>query len=195
MNRLHRFRSPARRALACVFLLASFGTAGPAYGDWPSGSKIFGVAAAGLLAPSQIGALTRRGGADFTLGWSWQVPFTVFALLARDDAHRGEAPSDWLKRHRVVGALGLLPVASGGHVRGRIGYRFSVRYFFAGAGGTFASPGNTWSPELGARFLHWRRHAQDDAWDPALHLLVRPEIAPGFDEVRAVTVLLGWTFI
>jgi hypothetical protein len=35
------------------------------------------------------------------------------------------------------------------------------------------------------------RGRSDGIWDPAFRLLVRSEIAPAFDELRAVTVLFG----
>jgi hypothetical protein len=196
LTRLPRCRSRARRSLAAVLVLAFLGAATPAYADFPSGSRILGFGALGLLAPSEAGALIRDERGDFVFGWSWQIPLTIFVLLLREESIRmGEPPPRWLMNHRFIGGVEVLPTASDGHVRGRLGYRFGTHHFVAGFGGTLAARGNTWSPELGVRFLHSTRRVKDDAWDPCMHILVRPEIAPAFDGLRGVTVLLGWTFI
>ncbi len=128
-----------------------------------------------LLAPSEIGTLVTSDGPRFTLGWSGQYPFPDH------------------ERHRFIFGVNWVP--GGPHaVEGRFGYRYAPGRVFGGLGlaldghGTFGQ-GAAWSPELGVNLVP--RHWESESFK--VHLLVRGELAPAFDQVRGVGVLLGWT--
>ena len=127
------------------------------------------------LLPGEIGSLMTGSGADFDLGWSWQVPFTRSL------------------RHRVAGSVDWVPGNSDHHVMGRVGYRFGMRHFFTGLGPAFDHSGTTWSPELGVKFAH--AGDSDEQLDLSLHIVVRADIAPAFDRLRTVTILFGWNIL
>ena len=79
-------------------------------------------------------------------------------------------------------------------IRGRFGYRYARRYFLVGFGGSFSGEGDTWSPEVGVQFAHFRFGAPDARGfetenENAAHLIVRTELNSRF---RGVTILLGW---
>ncbi len=128
----------------------------------------------GLLFPSDVGLfVTPNGSPDFDVGWSWQIPIT-FSCHAR-----------------LTGSVEVLPTDAN-VIRGRFGYRYARRYFLAGFGGSFSGDGNTWSPEIGVQFAHWRLGGADQRpseTENVAHLLVRTEFDSRF---RGVTILVGW---
>jgi hypothetical protein len=129
--------------------------------------------AAGAALPSETGALLDGRAAHFVVGWSWQVPVTATF------------------RHRVVSGFNWIPGGDDHRWEGRLGYRFGSRNFFLGAGASLEHAGVTWSPEVGVRLLPGLHG--DPQLDPAAHVMVRAEVAPAFDALRGVTILLGWT--
>jgi hypothetical protein len=137
----------------------------------------------GLIAPSEIGAIfpqpVAQNGADFALGWSWQIPIPV--------GHGQLADS----RHHLVGGVDYVPADDSSRVRGRIGYRYDRRYWFAGLAAGIDSNSFSWSPEIGVKFFNFL--PADEAVSPSLHLLVRGDVAQGLDSLRSVAVLLGWS--
>ncbi len=131
----------------------------------------------GLIMPSDVGVFVpASSGPEFDLGWSWQIPIT-------ESCHG-----------RLTGSVELIP-GDASLVRGRFGYRYARRYFLVGFGGSFSGDGNTWSPELGVQFAHWKfdepdlRFPDSEPRPNAAHLLVRTEFNSRF---RGVTILLGW---
>jgi hypothetical protein len=130
-----------------------------------------------LLLPSEIGTFVTDGDVDFMFAWSWQVALSP-ACHSRLAAEFEVLPTD---PHPV---------------RGRLGYRYGTRYFLGGLGGTLSGAGFTWSPELGMQFAHWRFwNAAGEENENSFHLLVRAELAPAFDGLRGVTLLLGWNIM
>ena len=106
--------------------------------------------------------------------WSWQIPLSP-------DCH-----------NRLATELEVLP-AETYSVRGRLGYRYGARYFLVGLGGTLSADGYTWSPEAGVQFAHWRFCCLSvNENENSFHLLVRAEVAPAFNRLSGVTLLLGW---
>jgi hypothetical protein len=166
--------SPAR-AVASGHSAFSFGPSAP----FPCGGSTTSIVT-GLLLPSEVGAFLSDDDVDFMFAWSWQIPLSPAC------------------HSRLATELEVLPTDS--HpVRGRLGYRYGTRYFLAGLGGTLSGAGYTWSPELGVQFAHWRFVG---LWDipgteneNSFHLIVRAELAPAFDGLRGVTLLLGWNVL
>jgi hypothetical protein len=136
-----------------------------------------------LIAPSEIGAVFPRhvaqNGADFALGWCWQIPIPI--------GHGELADS----RHHLIGGVDYVPADNSSQVRGRIGYRYDRRYWFAGLAAGIDSNTFSWSPEIGVKFLN--SEPATEAVSPSLHLLVRADVAQGLDGLRSVAVLLGWS--
>lgn len=137
--------------------------------------------AAAILVPAHVGADVPAGVESPTrvvIGWSFQIPFGRQGFFDRRSPH-----------HRiVVGGDLLLRGDTGG--RGRLGYRYSTHWLFAGAGMSANTAGVTWSPEIGVKFAHWSKGEP-----PSLHVLVRGEIEPDLQGVRSATVLLGWNVL
>jgi hypothetical protein len=133
--------------------------------------------------PGEAGVFLDRGGANFDLGWSWQVPFTASF------------------RHRVAGSLDWVPSSATHRVGGRLGYRYARGGLFAGFGVSLDPSGFMWAPEVGIKLPP--RKVEDGEIDPAAHVLVRAEVASDLRwsgegssrlaPLRAVTILFGWT--
>jgi hypothetical protein len=143
------------------------------------GPTMAAIAIGALIIPSELGATTTRAPEPATkvvIGWSWQVPVRF-----------GESPY-----HRVVAGVDLEPGPGGVAWRGRAGYRYMRRHAFGGMGGTLATGGFTLSPEIGVKFAHATPPSSDPT-DPAVHLLARVEVEPTSGQLRAATLLLGWT--
>ena len=132
---------------------------------------------AGLALPAHAGAdfpASEGAQARGMIGWSYQLPL---------DSWKGES------HHRAVLGADLL-LANGVGGRARIGYRYATHWLFAGAGVSATGAGPTWSPEVGVKFAHFvKGEAQ------SLHLLVRGEVAPDFQRVRAATIAVGWNLL
>jgi hypothetical protein len=126
----------------------------------------------GIIFPTEIGTFVSGQGANFVFGWSWQIPISL-------DLHS-----------RIAASVDVAPGSDQHSLRGRVGYRYGGHYVFGGLGGSFASDGNAWSPELGVKFLHWPKDGS--ACENAFHLWARAEIAPSLDRLQGVTLLLGW---
>ncbi len=164
-------------------LVAALLPAVPAYAEYHPSSSDEALFTAGavvaVLAPGDVGVLvsgTDPSIARFVLGWSWQLPLPL---------HDGG-------RHRIVPSFDLLPQADPSW-RVRVGYRYSRRYLFAGAGLDVAGSQASVAPELGAKFAHWGDH--DDVISPSLHIITRAEIDPSSGDLRGVAILLGWNLI
>jgi len=121
-----------------------------------------------------VGALISEGGGDLDLGWTIQIPFLV--------------------RHRIAASLDWLPTSYDHRVRGRLGYRFATRYPFFGLGGSLDRSGATWSPEVGVRLAFGEEDRRLDQAKGAPHLVARADLAPTFDALVSVTLLVGWSF-
>jgi hypothetical protein len=174
-------RSPKAVAVVAVATLLTIRVpTAQASGHLPSFDPCGAEAAAvwlGLLFPSDAGVfIPASGGPEFEFGWSWQVPISLSCNA------------------RFTGSVELIP-SDANVVRGRFGYRYARRYFLVGFGGSFSGDGNTWSPEVGVQFAHWRlegfdrRYNKTDQYANVAHLLARTEFNSRF---RGVTILLGW---
>ncbi len=133
--------------------------------------------ATAILLPSEVGVFIPDRDPEFMFAWSWQFPLSPGC------------------HSRLTTEIEVLPTAPG-PVRGRVGYRYGTRYFLAGLGGTFSSAGYTWSPEAAVQFAHL--HYEDLGAKPndvSFHLLIRAELAPAFDHLSGVTLLLGWNMM
>jgi hypothetical protein len=133
----------------------------------------------GAVIPSELGTTTTRApgqASKVVIGWSWQVPVQL-----------GESTY-----HRAVLGLDLEPGPGAVAWRGRAGYRYMRRHAFAGIGGSLFRGGVTLSPEIGLKFAHAMPKSLDQI-DPSLHLLARLEVAPQSGELRAATLLFGWS--
>jgi hypothetical protein len=137
----------------------------------------------GLFAPSEIGVVFPHDSqqtVELALGWSWQVPIPTISsndLLA--------------SRHHLAGGVDYVPADAGPHLRGRVGYRYDRRHWFAGPAVEHAGNGLGWSPEVGVKFFNFRAATQTAS--PSLHVLVRADVATGLDSLRDVVVLFGWS--
>lgn len=134
--------------------------------------EVLTVGAPLFLIPSEAGVRVLDGRGQFVLGWSGQ-------LIIRE-------------HHHVVGGLTLDPGGGSHELEARLGYRYGgLGPLFGGFGVALDGAGLTWSPELGVNIIP----AQGISKSGGVHLLVRGEIAPALNEVRAVTFLLGWTIL
>lgn len=147
---------------------ASGHVAGPPF----SSGTAAAIAVPLLILPSDIGTLVDSAGMNFAMGWSLQIPISSSF------------------RHRIAGGLDWVPGSEGHHFRGRIAYRYGLRYFFTGLGPAFDHAGTTWSPELGVKFAH--AESADEQIDLSLHIVVRADIATALDRIRTVTIFFGW---
>jgi len=144
----------------------------PARADLPTGDTILSAAILAAL-PHDAGVLLAEGNAWFALGWSAQIPVADLA------------------RQRVVLGLDWNPVSPAHPVRGRLGYRFGWRYPFFGLGASVDRSGFTASPEVGVRLFHASR--RDKKANFSWHFLVRADLSPKPERLRAVTYLVGWS--
>ena len=136
------------------------------------------LALAGLALPAQVGAdipVTDGAEARGVVGWSYQLPI---------DSWKAES------HHRAVLGADLLLLAGGVGGRGRVGYRYATHWLFAGAGVSATGAGPTWSPEVGVKFAHFVKGESQ-----SLLLLVRTEVEPDFQRVRAATIAVGWNLL
>jgi hypothetical protein len=177
-----------RAALAGALLLCLSTRPAHASGHMPNAlgeqtPLIVVVMVLALVAPSEIGVVfpqhVGQNGADFALGWSWQIPIPVGPGKLAES------------RHHLVGGFDYLPADDSSHLHGRAGYRYDRRYWFAGLAAGIDGDGFSWSPEVGIKFLN--ALPPTEAVSPSLHLLVRADVAPGLDSLRSVSVLLGWS--
>jgi hypothetical protein len=129
------------------------------------------------LAPHDAGPLFTRVEPDqpyLSLGWTMQFPVTES------------------RRHRIVGGVDWNPAWDGHRVRARLGYRFGFRYPFFGFAAVADTTGLAFAPELGVRLVTSSKSPLDQA-DFAIHFIVRADIPARVDELRAVSVLAGWS--
>ncbi len=178
-----------RAAIAAALLLSL--AARPAFASGHTAEHMYDldspvpapVVIMGLFAPSEIGVVFPHDSqqtVEFVLGWSWQVPIPTISsndLLA--------------SRHHLAGSVDYVPADAGPHVRGRVGYRYDRRHWFAGLAVEHAGNGLGWSPEVGVKFFNFRPAIQTVS--PSLHILVRADVATGLDSFRDVVVLFGWS--
>ncbi|HEY7372816.1 MAG TPA: hypothetical protein VIF57_11690 [Polyangia bacterium] len=156
-------------------LLAASAPARTAHADgvpigWPHYALMYAPVA---LFPSEVGVVVRPSGANFVFGWSCQVPF-----------------GDQLQ-HRIAGNVDLLLRSSGvDSAYGRLGYRYTGRRLFAGAGAGIEPGAVTVSPELGVKLAHHERD-YGDGLDTSVHVVARADLAAATGGVSA-TILLGW---
>jgi hypothetical protein len=137
------------------------------------------VLAVAVVAPAHVGVHVQPDGdlpTRIVVGWSYQFPLDD-RLFGHHSHHRVVVGGDLLLRGGVDG-------------RARLGYRYSTRWLFSGAGVAVTGAGPTFSPEVGVTFAH-----ADKGRAPSLHLLVRGEIEPDFQRVRGVTMALGWNLL
>lgn len=137
-------------------------------GPAPSTDRVVSMVTLAVLLPSEFGMYLALPGADFLFGWAWQLPLAT--------------------NHRFVGSVSVLPGADDVHVRGRVGYRYSRRYGFAGVGMGIADAVPTFSPEIGARFRLGSSNELGAGIFP--YLTARGDLVP---ELQAVSVLVGWS--
>lgn len=156
--------------LALVSLATAAARPARASGHLPPMGGVYTLGIPALILPSEVGA-TLTADPHFLLGWSWQIPL-------------GET-------QRFVGGVSWLPDADGRHVQGRLGYRFAPGRVFGGLGISIDNAGVTWSPELGVNLVP----IQDISKSGGVHLLLRGEIAPGLNQFRGGSLLLGWTIL
>ena len=160
-------------AVAGLMFLATVGAPGPAAaGPAPSSERVTTWVLLTLL-PHDVGALISAAGGDLDLGWTIQVPVLV--------------------RHRIAASLDWSPTSYDHRVRGRLGYRVATRYPFFGFGGSLDRSGATWSPEIGVRLAFGEGERGLDQASGAAHVLARADLAPRFDALRTVSVLIGWS--
>lgn len=130
------------------------------------------LSVAALLSP-EVGVAVKTSQtprARVALSWSGQIPL-----------ERG-------LRHRMVPSIDLLP-QDGAWWRLRVGYRYSGRYLFVGAGFSGNTSGADLSPEAGIKFMHSGHGGE--VTDLSMHLVARAEIAPETGHVSGFTILLG----
>lgn len=144
-------------------------------GPSPSGNQIAGWILLAVF-PHDVGIIFPRVALDeptLNLGYTLQFPVTEN------------------RRHRVVAGLDLNPMWDGHRARGRLGYRFGWRYPFFGFGMVADKTGFAFAPEVGVRLTS--SEAPLDRPDFAAHVIVRADVPVAVDELRAVSVLLGWS--
>jgi len=159
-------------AAGLTFLATVVAPAPAAGGPAPSSGRV-GTWILLALLPHDVGALISGAGGDVDLGWTIQVPLLV--------------------RHRIAASLDWSPTSYDHRVRGRLGYRFATRCPFFGFGGSLDRSGATWSPELGVRLALDEGGRSLDQASAAAHILARADVAPRFDALRSVSVLIGWS--
>jgi len=128
------------------------------------------------LLPHDIGIVFPRVALSeptLSLGYTLQIPVTEN------------------RRHRVVGGLDLNPMWEGHRARARLGYRFGWRYPFFGFGTVADKTGFAFAPEVGVRLTSSGSPLDQPEFAP--HIIVRADIPVAVDELRAVSVLLGWS--
>jgi len=143
-------------------------------GPSPSGGEAASWIALALL-PHDIGLVFPRVALSeptLSLGYTIQIPVT-------DN-----------KRHRVLGGLDLNPMWEGHRARGRLGYRFGWHYPFFGLAIVADKTGVAFAPEVGVRLTK-----ESPIHEPKFgaHFIVRADVPVEADELRAVSVLFGWS--
>jgi hypothetical protein len=174
-----RVRSVKRQLAAPAFvagLVVLTSTREAAAGGEPNWGSVANAFVMTLL-PHDVGALLLPGNLYPSLGWSLQVPLHTGATL----------------RHRLVGGFDWTPGSYEHRVRWRAGYRVGTRHLFVGVGYTRDRTASTWSPELGTRLFH--ESSSNEGLVRAAHFIVRTDIARNFEDLRAVTWLIGWDML
>jgi hypothetical protein len=129
------------------------------------------------LAPHDVGLLFTRADREhpyLSLGWTAQIPVS--------DS----------RRQRVVLGLDWNPAWDGHRVRARLGYRFGFRYPFFGLAAVADKSSLAFAPEVGVRLVTSSKSSLSEP-DFAFHFIVRADIPVRMDELRAVSVLAGWS--
>lgn len=166
---------PAIASVALGLALAS-ATRSARAGASPSGGAVAGWIVL-ALAPHDAGPLFTRVEPTepyLSLGWTMQFPVSES------------------RRQRIVGGLDWNPAWDGHRVRARFGYRFGFRYPFFGFAALADKTGLEFAPELGVRLVTSSKSPLDRA-DFAIHFIVRADVPARVNELRAISVLAGWS--